>query len=157
MDRLNKAAAVSLVAFSIVLAAFIGSRMDQLTIALLGGTFIGLLISIPSVLLIVVLALRRRDGGESVRYERPRFTHMPPSPPQDRATPTLTDAPYYGEMHSPPPMTQARASFAAPEYVLPTTRRRFYLIGESGEISEIEAPPESDEPNGAPAEAATHL
>jgi site-specific DNA-cytosine methylase len=38
---------------------------------------------------------------------------------------------------------------AAPEYMLPQSRRRFYMIGEGGEVKEIEAPHDNgfDEPN----------
>lgn len=143
MDKINKAAAVSLVLFSVVLAAFVGSRVDQVTIALLGGTFIGLLVAIPSVLLIVVLALRRRDDTGRDHYERPRVVHMPPAPPQYWAAPTPADPPHDARGLS-YPVSQIRGVAAAPEYVLPATRRRFYLIGESGETQEIEAPPELD-------------
>ncbi|MCS6847627.1 MAG: hypothetical protein RMN52_07935 [Anaerolineae bacterium] len=147
MDKLNKAAAASLVMFSVVLAAFIGSRVDQVTIALLGGTFIGLLIAIPSALLVMVVVLRRRDDADREHYDRPRYTHMPPSPPQYWVMPTPADAPYDMRMTQPPSATQVRAPAVAPEYVLPATRRRFYLIGESGEMREIEAPFESGGPD----------
>ena len=41
---------------------------------------------------------------------------------------------------------------AAPDYLLPQSRRRFYMIGEGGEVKEIEAPQDPrdssfDEPN----------
>lgn len=146
MDKLNKAAAASLVLFSVVLAAFIGSRVDQVTIALLGGTFIGLLIAIPSALLVMVVVLRRREDADRERYDRPRYAHMPPSPPQYWVMPTPADAPY--DMRAmPQPMPHVRAPTVASEYVLPATRRRFYLIGESGEMREIEAPHGSGGPD----------
>lgn len=143
MDKLNKAAAASLVMFSVILAAFIGSRVDQVTIALLGGTFIGLLIAIPSALLVMMVVLRRRDDADRERYDRPRYTHMPPSPPQYWVMPTTTDAPYNMHVTQPLSSPQVRAPAVTPEYALPATRRRFYLIGESGEMREIEAPFES--------------
>ncbi len=139
MDRLNKAAAAGLVMFSAVLAAFIGSRVDQVTIALLGGAFIGLLIAIPSTLLVVIVVSRQRDDTGRERYDRLRYTHMPPSPPQYWVMPTPADASY--DVRTPSqPASQFRVPDAAPEYMLPTARRRFYLIGESGEVQEIEAP-----------------
>ncbi|BCX05234.1 MAG: hypothetical protein KatS3mg053_3172 [Candidatus Roseilinea sp.] len=148
MDKLNKAAAASLVLFSVVLAAFIGSRVDQVTIALLGGTFIGLLIAIPSSLLVMVVVLRRRDDADRERYDRPRYTHMPPNPPQYWMLPTVADARYdmrATQLSAPTP--QMHSSGVAPEYVLPYTRRRFYLIGESGEMREIEAPLDQNRPD----------
>jgi len=145
MDRLNKAIAISLVLFSVVLAAFVGSRVDQITIALLGGTFIGLMVAIPSVLLVMVLMTRRREED---RYDRPRYTaHMPPSPPQYWAMYHPADA--AGDFRTsqlPTQPSSSRPAISASEYALPAVRRRFYLIGESGEMQEIEAPGEPANP-----------
>jgi len=139
MGNLSKAVAISLVLFSVVLAAFVGSRMDQITIALLGGTFIGLMVAIPSALLVMVLMTRRREED---RYDRPRYTaHMPPSPPQYWTMPHPADA--TGHFHAgqlPMQPGSPQPAIGATEYVPPAVRRRFYLIGESGEIQEIEAP-----------------
>ncbi|GIV85080.1 MAG: hypothetical protein KatS3mg052_2087 [Candidatus Roseilinea sp.] len=139
MDRLNKAAAVSLVTFSAVLAAFVGSRIDSFAISLLFGMLIALLMLASLITLLVVIIFRQRDDAGRERYDRPRYTYMPPSPPPYWAMPTPADASY--DVRAPsPPAPQFRAPDAAPEYVLPATRRRFYLIGESGEVQEIEAP-----------------
>jgi hypothetical protein len=146
MDRLSKAVAISLVLFSVVLAAFIGSRVDQVTIALLGGTFIGLMVAIPSVLLVMVLMTRRREED---RYDRPRYTaHMPPSPPQYWMMPHPADAASdFRVTQLPTQPSPARPVIGAPEYVLPAVRRRFYLIGESGEMQEIGVPHEPANPS----------
>lgn len=146
MDKVAKAMAVSLVLFSIVLAGFVGSRVDQITIALLGGTFIGLLVAIPSSLLVMVLMTRRRDDD---RYERPqRYTsqpsHLPPSPPQYWVMPNQTQQAYDVRVsQTPASPPQVQAPIVAPEYMLPMNRRRFYMIGEGGEVKEIEAPQEA--------------
>ncbi|MFN4292814.1 MAG: hypothetical protein ACK4JD_01625 [Thermoflexales bacterium] len=145
MDRLNKVAAVSLVTFSAVLAAFVGSRVDQFTASLLFSMCVILLIVIPLMLLafiIFFIFFRQRDDAGRERYDRLRHTHMPPNPPQYWVMPTPTDAHY--DVRAPlQPAPYLRAPDAMPEYVMPTARRRFYLIGESGEAQEIVAPLEA--------------
>ncbi|PJF48092.1 MAG: hypothetical protein D6709_06875 [Chloroflexi bacterium] len=137
MDRLNKAAAVSLVTFSAVLAAFVGSRIDLFAVSLLFGMFIALLMLASLTLLVVIIIFRQRDDAGRERYDRPRYAYMPPSPPPYWVMPTPSDVSY--DIRTPSPAPQFRAPDAAPEYVLPATQRRFYLIGESGEAQEIEA------------------
>jgi hypothetical protein len=125
MERMSKAIAVSLVLFAIVFAAFAGSRVDQVTIALLGGALIGLLVAVPLTLLTMAIVLRRRDE----RVDSPQPTvHVPPVP----------------QAHWPPPNHPAQFSaqpwplISAPaEFNLPPPRRRFYVIGESGEVREL--------------------
>jgi len=131
MERISKAIAVSLVLFAVVFAAFAGSRVDQITIALLGGVFIGLLISVPSALLMTALVLRRRDA------------RMDPPPPTIPATPSAS---IYWPPQQPSSNYPAKSSAypwlpnALPEFSLPAPRRRFYVIGESGEVREITNP-----------------
>ena len=145
MDKISKAFGAGIVFFSIVVAGFVGSKVDQTTIALLGGTFIGLLVAVPSTLLVVLLARRRSDEqNQQMQQERGmRYaTHMPPSPPQYWAMP---QQPYDVRVMTPQHMQQAQypqlnAGIPAPDYMLPMSRRRFYLIGEGGEVKEIEAP-----------------
>jgi hypothetical protein len=141
MDKINKAAALSIVFFSIVLAGFVGARVDQTTIALLGGTFIGLLVAIPTTALIVLIVMRRREDIVSERT--PRYSApMPPNPPQYWVA---SNQPHdvRGQVYQ-PPAPQLREPIAAPEFMLPAARRRFYMIGESGEVREIEAPQSAD-------------
>jgi hypothetical protein len=135
MDKINKAAATGVVFFSIVLAGFVGSRVDQTTIALLGGTFIGLLVAVPATLLIVLISQRRRDEQQHERMQR-YATHMPPNPPQYWAMPPQP----YDVRVLQPQQPQLQAPITAPEFMLPMSRRRFYMIGEGGEVREIEAP-----------------
>jgi len=131
MERISKAVAVSLVLFAVVFAAFAGSRVDQITIALLGGVFIGLLISVPSVLLTTVLILRRRDA----QTDSPRPTV--PAPPSALAywPPQQPSSTYPAKPNAYPWLPSA-----LPEFSLPAPRRRFYVIGESGEVREITNP-----------------
>jgi hypothetical protein len=144
VDRVNKAAAVSIVFFSVVLAGFIGARVDQTTIALLGGTFIGLVVAIPATVLVVIIAMRRRDDMPQERYAR-HTAPMPQSPPQYWVMPNPQfdiRAPQPAQMQAMPSALQA--PLVAPDYMLPAARRRFYMIGEAGEVREIEAPADGD-------------
>lgn len=139
MEYINKAAAVSLVLFVAIFAAFLGARIDQTTIALLGGTLIGLLIGVLATLLVVVLAVRRRD---EVHYDRPaRYAaHMPPSPPQYWSLPGIPTPTHDARLLQAMPPSALQPGIPAPDYMLPPIRRRFYMIGEDGEVREIEAP-----------------
>lgn len=74
MEKVVKAGGAGIVFFSIVLGAFVAPYVDQTTFALLGGTFIGLLVAVPTVLLVVLIAHRRRDE----RSHR----EQPPTPTQ---------------------------------------------------------------------------
>lgn len=137
MEYINKAAAVSLVLFVAIFAAFLGARIDQTTIALLGGTLIGLLIGVLATLL-VVLAVRRRD---EVHYDRSArcAAHMPPSPPQYWSLPATPMSPHDARPLQTMPPSVLQPSIPASDYMLTPVRRRFYMIGEDGEMREIEA------------------
>jgi hypothetical protein len=124
MEKMSRVFAVSLILFAVVFAAFVGSRVDQVTIALLGGAFIGLLVAVPSTLLTVAIVLRRRDD----RVDLPRPTvHAPPLPPA-YWPPTNHQTQFNAQ---PWPLS------APPEFNLPAPRRRFYVIGETGEVREL--------------------
>jgi hypothetical protein len=146
VDKVNKAAAVSIVFFSVVLAGFIGARVDQTTIALLGGAFIGLIVAVPATVLVVLVAIRRRDDGFGERPLR-HSAPMPQSPPQYWVMPS----PHY-DLRVPSPMQapvvqgKLQQPLVAPELMLPAVRRRFYVIGESGDVREIEAPFDPSDP-----------
>ena len=82
MDTIGKAFGAGIVFFTIVVAGLVGSKADQTTIALLGGTFIGLLVAIPATLLVVLIARRRDDEA------RQRGAHIAaPSLPQQGTWP----------------------------------------------------------------------
>ncbi len=142
MDKINKAAAAGVIFFLVILAGFIGIKVDQMTIALLGGAFIGLIVAIPTTALIITIGMRRKDeppAERQARYQAP----MPHSPPQYWVMPQqpyVVREPLYQQLQQP---------IAAPDYMLPQSRRRFYMIGEGGEVKEIEAPrsPDDDEPH----------
>jgi hypothetical protein len=70
----NKAAAAGIIFFAVVLAGFVGIKVDQSTIALLGGAFIGLVVAIPTTALIMIIGLKPRNTEQGQ-------VHMPPQPP----------------------------------------------------------------------------
>ncbi len=83
MDKINKAAAAGVIFFSVVLAGFVGIKVDPTTIALLGGAFIGLVVAIPTTALIMVIGLRderRQDAppAQPKTPEQPQFWNTQP-------------------------------------------------------------------------------
>ena len=138
MERLVKAVAAAVILFFAVLGLVIGTRMDQNTIALLGGTTIGLLIATPCAAVVTYLAVRNRDDHT---YERgPRYTsHMPQSPPQYWVVPQHMQM---QQPVQPQPQLQTPNAYAVRqptnEYVLPAVKRRFYMIGETGDVQELD-------------------
>ena len=140
MERFVKAVAASVILFFVVLGLVIGTRMDQNTIALLGGTTIGLLIASPCAAVITYLAMRNRDDHS---FERnPRYSaHMPQSPPQYWVVPQHMQMQQPAQQMAQPQLPNQNAyAYRQPtaEYVLPATRRRFYMIGEAGEVQELD-------------------
>jgi hypothetical protein len=148
MDKINKAAAAGIVFFSIVLAGFVGVKVDQTTIALLGGAFIGLVVAIPTTALIMMIGLRKRDDGPQASQPRHQAP-LPASPPQYWVMPQGMPQSPYTVREPQANYQQLQQPIAAPAYLLPQSRRRFYMIGEGGEVKEIEAPrdPDFDAPN----------
>lgn len=139
MDKINKAAAAGVVFFAVILAGFVGIKVDQTTIALLGGAFVGLIVAIPTTAVIMMISLRRRDDAPAERQAR-YHSPMPQNPPQYWVMPQqpyVVRDPY-------PHAQQMQQPISAPEYMLPQSRRRFYMIGEGGEVKEIESPRDSD-------------
>lgn len=61
---INKAAAAGVIFFSVVLAGFVGIKVDQTTVALLGGAFIGLVVAIPTTALIMWIGLKPRNDRQ---------------------------------------------------------------------------------------------
>ena len=139
MDRINKAAAAGVIFFSIMLAGFVGMKVDQMTIALLGGAFVGLVVAIPTTALIMIVGLRRRDDISPDRTQR-YHSPLPQNPPQYWVMPQQP----YAVREPGANYHQLQQPSAAPEYMMPLSRRRFYMIGEGGEVKEIEAPREAD-------------
>lgn len=57
----------------LVFAAIVAPYVDQTTFALLGGTFIGLLVGVPTVLLVALIS--RRRGQDEAQHSTPT-THV---------------------------------------------------------------------------------
>ena len=133
MERLTRAFSVAVVLFFVVLGIVVGSRMDQNTIALLGGVVIGLLVATPFATVITFIAVRSRvkhveSPAWAAPMPNPQYMIMPPaqhgySLPNTMMAPTAMHTPHPNEGFTLPP------------------RRKFYLIGESGDVSEIEPEP----------------
>lgn len=127
--------------FVAVLASVIGSRLDQNTVLLLGGATVGLLVAAPAATLITWLALRRRDEQAPANAAAPRYSiPMPQSPPQYWVMPTVQPAtpPNYMApvQRQLPPANQQLSWTQPPEFSMPP-RRKFYMIGDGGEVEEL--------------------
>ena len=137
MEIFIRSLAIAIVLFFVVLGMVIGSRMDQTTIALLGGTVVGLLIATPCAAIVTYLAVCNRNESSAPCTRQFTQPVLPPNPPQYWVVPQT--------MHAPPHITPQPSSGVAPTpqqslapvFELPP-RRRFYLIGATGEPSEIE-------------------
>jgi hypothetical protein len=136
MDRLIKAVACGIVLFAVVLAAFVGVRVDQVTLALLGGMFIGTIIAIPCTLAGAFLFMKQNERKPSERAFA-SSAPMPQSPPQFWVMPNQTPA-----VDPRLQLTQSNLQIPTPtrlsDFNTPSPRR-FYMIGETGEMQEIEA------------------
>jgi len=131
MERLSMFFGIAIVLFFVVLGAMVGARIDQTTIALLGGTVIGLAIAIPCTALVTYIVFKARAESSSHAHhsQPPQQWIMPPNYPTAQ-TPTHHTA-----------VSPTSQPYSEP-FVLPP-QRRFYIIGENGEASEITS--DSDE------------
>ncbi|NJM40123.1 MAG: hypothetical protein HC853_04840 [Anaerolineae bacterium] len=145
MEKFIRSVSFAIVVFFVVLGIVIGLRMDQTTIALLGGTAIGLLIATPCTAIITYLVIRNRDESPA-QYSR-QF-NQPPLPANSLQYWVVPQT-IPGTLHTTPqssfvgnPVLQQSL---APAFELPP-RRKFYLIGAAGEPTEIEpdATPDTD-------------
>lgn len=143
MDKIFKAFAVAIVLFALVLAVFVGARVDQFTMSMLGGAFVGLMIAVPTTMMATMLFTRTRDPRISDRQWH-HTSPLPPSPPQYWAmpqTPYTQPQPQPQQMNRvPPQLTNQNLRWDMPD--LP--RRRFYVIGEAGQMEELTSPLEDD-------------
>jgi multidrug efflux pump subunit AcrA (membrane-fusion protein) len=92
MNGVSKAAAAGIIFFSIVLAGFVGIKVDQSTIALLGGAFIGLVVAIPTTAAIILIGT---GAWRAFGQQQP-----PPAPPPPAQGPTF---PQYQQPQQIPP------------------------------------------------------
>lgn len=82
MDNINKTAIAGVIFFMVILAGFVGIKVDQTTIALLGGAFIGLVVAIPTTVLILIIGLKKPDEPQARQTPAP-----PPVFPQQQLPP----------------------------------------------------------------------
>jgi hypothetical protein len=76
MEVTVKLTSAAIVIVCLVFAAILAPYVDQTTFALLGGTFIGLLVGVPTVLLVALISRRRRrDRRDEVQHSTPT-THV---------------------------------------------------------------------------------
>ncbi len=144
MERFGKAMAVAVVLFFVALGIVVGMKLDQNTIALLGGTTLGLVVATPCVAIATYVSMRRRDEHS---YERaPRYqAPLPQNPPQYWVVPPQMQQHQQNGMQPmqqqqlTQPMTMAAYGMrpTTPDYMLPA-KRRFYVIGETGEVQELD-------------------
>lgn len=74
MGNINKAAVAGVIFFMVILAGFVGIKVDQTTIALLGGAFIGIIVAFVTTILIVAIA-RRPDEPVQPPQQQPTHHH----------------------------------------------------------------------------------
>ena len=75
MENINKAAAAGVIFFMVILAGFVGIKVDQTTIALLGGAFIGIVIAFVTTMLIVAIARRPTEPAQPTQQLPPVTIH----------------------------------------------------------------------------------
>lgn len=138
MDKINKAAAAGVVFFSIILAGFVGIKVDQTTIAILGGAFIGLVVAIPTTALIMIVGLRKRDepARPGVYHYHDQRPAQPVFPQQQAGSHLILQNGQLAGWTVVNPNQQP----AQPEWGLDPVKRRFYVIGDGGDVQEIEPP-----------------
>jgi hypothetical protein len=119
MDKINKAAAAGVIFFSVILAGFVGVKIDQTTVALLGGAFIGLIVAIPTTALIMIVGMRKRDDTpRNVHYHDQR-REMPMPPPS-----------YYPQVSPPPQQWDGQVVNPHQQRMIaPPVKRQHYVIG----------------------------
>ncbi len=136
MDRFIKTSAVGFVVFSVVLAFVVGSRMEQATITLLSGAAVGILLCAPCAAVLTFATLKRRES--TARDDRiQRYTApLPQEPPTYWSLP---QGPYVVDARRFAPGLSAGmgSGYADPGYSMPS-RRKFYVIGESGDVRDAE-------------------
>jgi hypothetical protein len=149
MEKIAKATSIAIVLFAAIIAVNVGTRIDQFTLTMLGGAFLGLLIAVPTTLTAMLLLTRAQNQPRYFeRGERDRATHnvtLPPSPPQYWVMPT--QPPVAAQAGQPPLLANANTAVhwnLTPENLGIAPRRKFYVIGESGTMEEIHGPDDQD-------------
>ena len=82
MTNINKAAAAGAIFFCVILAGFVGIKIDQSTVAILGGALIGVVVAIPTTAAIIIIGMRKPDEKAvddwTPPHDAPQFPCMPP-------------------------------------------------------------------------------
>lgn len=82
MGNINKAAAAGVIFFMVILAGFVAIKIDQETIAILGGALIGVIVAIPTTALILMIGTSKPDEPTLSDWQpptnAPSFHQMPP-------------------------------------------------------------------------------
>ena len=119
--------------FVISAAVVIATRLDQLTVSLLGGVLVGVLLAAPIASVMTYLALRQRQVEAVANpYNQIRQQPAPPSlPPQIVMLPAPTN-------YQPPMQTMRQPMYHQAEPFTLPPQRRFYMIGDDGSASEIQ-------------------
>lgn len=136
MEKLTRAAGAAFIIFAAVFAFIAGQRIDQLTIALLGGVMIGLLFTVPLLVVVFVALNRNRRAEEPISAPEHYYAPMPQQAPQTWLTPAqiqqLSSAQPQGFGFQP----QTAQAYAAPPMFQLPPQRKFLVIGENGEMNE---------------------
>lgn len=129
MSRLFRSLGFAFLVFCVVLASYIGTRLDEASVHLIAGAVIGVLVAVPLSICIVILSMRYRSHQS---HTTPTYV-PPPISPQYFVLPQLSV--------TPSPVTQGvrRPALAEPHHLQP--KRHFYFVGEDGLPTEIQ--PES--------------
>ena len=112
-NRLQVFAALLVVTFAVTLAAIIGDRLSDESLAVLAGAACGVGAAIPTSLLIVFVS-RRRDEQQAT---------APPAAPQNAYPPVVVVAPPGGQQQFPAGWNTLPPSFSAP------LQRNFTVVG----------------------------
>lgn len=130
MDKLIRGTAAAFAVFAGVFAFIVGQRIDQITMALLGGVLIGLLVTVPVFGALVYAAIKTSARNQELLPSRQHFyAPMPQPQPQfwSPASPMRTDA------HS---FSDASSAFPAPAMFQLPPQRKFYVIGDDGAVED---------------------
>ena len=142
MEKVIRAISVAIVIFVTIVAFAVGTRIDQNTISVLSGAVIGILVAAPCAAVITFLLLRRKDGDRAPVYERQlrNTVPLPQNPPQYWVLPQQFQG-MANPAYNMPALGTGNMGWQMQTnntVALPRPRRRFYVIGESGEPKPVD-------------------
>lgn len=71
MDNINKTAIAGIAFFALILAGFVGIKVDQVTIALLGGALIGIVVAGGTTVALIVVSRRSDEPVQTTQTTHP--------------------------------------------------------------------------------------